>query len=558
MTFASDPTDAPLPIHAPYAPDPLSRTRRLVRLAILIVVSGFCFFYGSAFALFAPALMLPLVAPLPLLTLVAIWALPETRTAPTRTLTILTFAFFACLVMWPNYIAFAPKGLPWITMARLTGFPLFLVLLICTSVSAEFRTRLAESLSSAPLIWRLLVAFSVVQFISIAFSKTTGTSLDKFIQAQVSMTAIFFLSAYVFLKPGRVERMAGMIWAMAMFVGVIGIFEWRKAGILWAHSIPKFLQIPDPSVQFLLATHVRAADGTYRTQSTFSSALGFGEYLALTVPFVIHFAMGAFKPTVRIIAALSLPYLLFIVFITGSRGAVVGCILSFFLYAVAWFVLRWRADRGTLMSPAALVVGAPVAGVVLLLMVMFTRLHKYTVGGGAEQSSTQSRIEQLHMAIPKFLSHPWGYGIGRGAQTVGYVSWGSFITLDSYFITLAIEYGIQGFLLYITFLGASIYNAGKNALDSTGMDREYTFLVPIGIAMLNFLVIKSVFSEEANHPIVFMYIGMIVALAARIRRDKGVMTTARVGERSLLEMLFGAEFGARKRARRLSAPGAGA
>ena len=90
------------------------------------------------------------------------------------------------------------------------------------------------------------------------------------------------------------------------------------------------------------------------------------------------------------------------------------------------------------------------------------------------------------------------------------------------------------------------------------MDREYTFLVPIGIAMLNFLVIKSVFSEEANHPIVFMYIGMIVALAARIRRDKGVMTTARVGERSLLEMLFGAEFGARKRARRLSAPGAGA
>src|SRR5205807_10534786 len=154
-------------------------------LFVLVAVSGFCVFYGFAFALFAPALLLPLVVPLPVLAMIAIWALPEVRAVPTRTLTRLTFVFFVGLVMWPNYIALALLGLPWITMVHITGFPLLLTMLICVSVSSEFRSRLAASLSAAPWIWRGVVAFVVLQFISIGFSDSIGFSIDKFIVAQV-------------------------------------------------------------------------------------------------------------------------------------------------------------------------------------------------------------------------------------------------------------------------------------------------------------------------------------------------------------------------------------
>ena len=519
MTSSAEPVTGPAIIMKPYTPDPNGRGRRRARLLVVVLVSIFCLVYGVVFAALAPYLMLPLIAPLPVLALIVIWALPETRTAPTRTMVVLTFAFFIGLVMWPNYIAFAPPGLPWITMVRLTGFPLFITLLICVSVSQDFRSRLATALNATPVLWKMLVAFAVLQLISIGFSRQPGQSIDKFIVAQVSWTAMFFLSVYVFLRPGRVERMAGMFWVMAILVGLIGIQEWRHAGVLWVGHIPKLLQIPDPAVANALATHVRSADGTYRTQSTFSTSLGLAEYVALTLPFVVQFLFGRYGWPVRLAAAISIPFLLFIVYITNSRLGVVGCMMTLFLYPLIWAVLRWRRDRQSLVAPA-MVLAVPVAIVITgFLTLTWPRLHNLVLGNGAQQYSTIARQDQLGMAIPKLLKHPWGYGISMGPEAVGFVSISGIQTLDSYYITIAIEYGVIGFILYYGFFITSIIYATRYTLKYTGPIREYSFLIPLSIALSNFFVVKSVFSQQDNHPIIFMYLGMMVALAARIKSE---------------------------------------
>src|SRR5580693_4153420 len=156
MTFPAEPVNAGLESRRPYASDPTLPQNRRRSLLVLLAVCVMCLLYGIAFALFAPGLLLALVFPLPVMAIVAIWALPETRTAPTRTLTVLAFVFFVCLVMWPNYIAFAPPGLPWITMVRITGFPLVQTLLICVSVSKKFRIRMATALQATPYLWMIL------------------------------------------------------------------------------------------------------------------------------------------------------------------------------------------------------------------------------------------------------------------------------------------------------------------------------------------------------------------------------------------------------------------
>ncbi len=513
----------------PYTPDPDRIAHRRLRWLLLAAVCVFCLFYGFAFALLAPALMLPLIAPLPVFGLVAIWALPETGRAPERSLWILCCAFFVGLAMWPNYIALAPPGLPWITMVRLTGFPMVLTLLVCISMSEPFRRRVAFALTGAPLLWRALLLFVLIQFVSIGFSKQPGQSLDRFIVAQVSWTSVFFISAYVFTTPGRVEKMAGLLWAMAIPIGIIAALEWRHTSVLWAGHIPHFLQIDDPSVQQNLSVHHRSADGIYRAEATFSTPLGLSEYMALIMPMVLQFAFGDYKQWVRGAALASIPFVLIVVYLSGSRLGAVGCLLSFMLYLGVWAALRWRHNTRNLMGPT-IILGFPVLVAIVGAATFFIgRLHQIVWGTGSAAASTEARKTQLHLALPKLLHHPWGYGISMGGSTVGFTIPNGTVTLDSYYITIAIEYGVLGFIVYFSMLAIAIFYCAKYSESIRFPNREIAFLRPLSICIFTFLVVKSVFSQQDNHPIVFMYMGMIAALCARAKLETD-RATASVSE----------------------------
>jgi hypothetical protein len=241
--------------------------------------------------------------------------------------------------------------------------------------------------------------------------------------------------------------------------------------------------------------------------------------MALTLPFVIQFAVGPYRWFVRLLAIVSIPVMLFTVYITGSRLGVVGCMMSFFLFSLVLIIKKWRSDRHSLIAPAAFLAYPFTALVVLIGIIAWPRLHNLVLGDGAAQSSTLSRQAQLHMAIPKILSHPWGYGISMGADALGFYSPSGILTLDSYYLTVALDYGVLGFIVYYGFLGATAFFAGKYTFQTKATNREFEFLAPLAIAIANFFVIKSVFSQQDNHAIVFMYLGMTVALVARLRDE---------------------------------------
>jgi hypothetical protein len=484
------------------------------RTLVLAVVVVFCFFYGIAVALFMPWLILGLIVPIAILVPIAIWALPDRRAASTRALWGLLFAYMMCLIMWPNYIALALPGLPWITMSRLTGFPLGLILLLCVSTSQEYRESVSKTLASAPLIWILLVVFVGIQTLSIAFSKSVLTSIDKYLVDQLSWTCIFFVSAYVFQKEGRVQRMAGLLWAMAMFVGVIAIFEYRHERVLWAGHIPSFLQINDLAVQKTLAGGSRF--GKYRASSTFGTPLGLGEYMALTMPFVLRFAMGPYPWLLRGLAAFSVLFVMLISVLSGARVGTVGCLIALVLYGGAWSLLKWRREPSSLVGPA-IAAGYPIAALVGAASIAFIgRLRGIFWGDGSQKYSDHDRIVQIQMGIPKILSHPWGYGVGRGGQTLGFAPAGAkSLTIDNYYLDVTLQYGVDGFIVYYGMFLVAMYYCAKVVLTLKTMTREIEMLLPISISLGTFFIIKSAFSEENNHPLVFMMLGMVVALVHR-------------------------------------------
>ena len=486
---------------------------------LFIAVTAFCFFYGLIYAFFAPYLLPMIAMPVVALTGAAIWALPDVNWGPTRTMEGFFFAFFVALIIWPNYLAFSFPGLPWITLLRLFGFPMAGALLISVSASKEFRQRLGSALNATPGIWRLFVAFILLEAISIAFSAQKSFSVSKFFVAQVDWTAIFFVSCYVFLRPKRVEQWAMLLWLLALPVGVIAIAEYRVQHVLWAGHIPSFLKIQDETVQRIMTGTERAYTGMWRSQSTFALSMALAEYIALTVPFTIHFAVLSNKFAVRALAIASIPFLFVVVFVTGARLGMVGFGLSFLGYFLIWAALKRRRDSRAII-PSALLYGYPVLFSAVLGATLF--FHRVTVmvwGGGQHQNSTDARVTQYTMGIPKVLSHPWGYGMGLGAETLGFYQPGGLLTIDTYYLSIALEYGVIGFIVYYSMIIVSIYYASRWTLRASPDDRDASFLVPAAISLLNFLVIKSIFSQQDNNPLAYMMMGMIVALVFRVRKS---------------------------------------
>jgi len=477
--------------------------------------------YGLIYAFFAPYFILWFAIPLLVLALLTIWALPsDLASTLNRPLEILFFTFLCVLVVWPNYLAVAIPGLPWITLVRLVAVPLLVVFLICLSTSKAVRSTLAHTIKSSRVVVSLYIGFALIQTLSIVFSPDVGGSFDRYITAQTTWTSIFFISMLVYSRPARIQLWAALLWATAVIVAVLGVWEYKLGHVVWAGHVPSFLKIDNPDVQRIMAGQMRANTGVYRVQSTFSTSLGLGEFIAYALPFILYFAIENYPRIVRFLALAVVPLLFFVVNASGSRAGMIGFLLTLLAYLLAWGAIRWRRVRGGLLGPA-IVWAYPVTVALFFTATIFIgRLHRMVWGGAETGPSTDARRIQYEMGWPKILSHPWGYGIGRGAITLGFVEPNGMLTIDTYYLTVALEYGVLGFILYFGAFLFAVGGATRSVLAPFDRrNREAGFLLPAGICLINFVVIKSVFAQQDNHPLVFMVLGMALALTYRIRKE---------------------------------------
>jgi hypothetical protein len=330
----------------------------------------------------------------------------------------------------------------------------------------------------------------------------------------LSCVNIFFVSSYVFSKPGRAARLATIIWWIVVFLCVIGFQEKRHEVIPWAGHIPSFLKIDPLTLNQIFSSKARAATNMYRVQSKFTTPLSFAEFLAMAAPFIIHAMVTTRRWYVRLAAPVTLVVMIYTIILTDSRLGFVGLFLAILIYLLAWGALRWQRDKSSIFGPAV-ILSYPALFVGFIVSTFFVgRLRALVWGTGAQAASTESRAEQWHMGIPMVLSHPWGYGIGRAAETLGYRE-DDLLTIDSYYLSLALELGIIGFILYCLIFLSAIWKGGRVILYHR--DDDSAILIPVLIALINFVVIKSILSQQENHPFAFMLVGVAVALIYRIR-----------------------------------------
>ena len=500
------------------------------RFVLTVCFLAFCLIYGAAFALVAPSSLTAFAIPIVFVGLFVVWALPDMKRGPTRMLEICFDAFLLLLIIWPDYIALALPGLPWITVTRITGLLLVVTLVTCLSVSNDFRKTMKLVLSSVPILWKTVLIFAAIALVSVFPSREPEYSIDKFVSAQISWTAIFFISVYIFSTGSRFERWARYLWFAALVVAALGLVEYFESRLPWAGHIPSFLKIEDPSVLRSVQGIVRSATGRYRVQGPFGSPLGFAEFVTLSIPFIVYFGIDKKQSLiVRLATVPSLALLLFVTIETNSRLGMVGWLFTFLLYPLIWAIKKWRTDKQSILA-ALMIVGYPTFFCASVAATFFVgRIHALIWGNsGSEMASTAGRVVQYTKGLPMVLSHPVGYGIGMAAETLDYHEPSGLLTIDTYYLAVVLEYGILGFAVYYGMIAMSVVFAIRGELESSESGSEPSLFASIAISLINFLVIKSVFSQQGNHPLIFMMMGGVVSLTYLLRAQK------KVGEPSCL------------------------
>src|SRR3546814_5710741 len=94
------------------------------------------------------------------------------------------------------------------------------------------------------------------------------------------------------------------------------------------------------------------------------------------------------------------------------------------------------------------------------------------------------------------LKNPWGFGADQGAAALGYLTPAGEITLDSYYLTIGLDYGVAGFIAFYGMLLAAIYLCVRVYLTSS--ESEARIAAPVAIALGAYFVIKSRSEEHTS------------------------------------------------------------
>jgi len=489
--------------------------RRRYRFIATTVLAAISLLYGLVLGATGTIFLMQLLLPLGAIAFLVLWLLPETDNPSPRTVEVLFFAYLIVSMLWPDYLAIALPGLPWITLARLTALPLAFFYISSLSQSQRYRNEITDVLKEVPLIWKAMATFAAVAAFSVAVSDKPVESANRFFVALYAWVMMFFVASHVFKRPGRATLFSYIVWACTVVIIIITVFEVRKQALPWAGHIPNFLKIQDESVQRALAPKVRGSTGVFRAQSKFGTALTMAEFLALSVPFVMHLAAYHRHWIIRIAAFATLPPMIWAIVQTDARLGMVGLMFASLLFILAWAVMRSRERKDSVLAPLVLL-GYP-AGFTVFLVASLTvqRIRNMVWGSSAYSDSNQARIDQMNMGIPMILKGPWGYGIGRSGEQLGYTNAAGVITIDNYMLAISLELGIIGFSAFVGMFAVAALAGGKEIYRQ--YDFETSLIVPSVITLINFLIIKTVLSQMENHTLFFAVLGLTVTLIYRIR-----------------------------------------
>ncbi len=508
---------------------PYEKHRRLgwfSRLTLGTSLVGLAAFYGLLCAILPMQLLVVPLFPVLLILLLILWMLPDIGGVRDVSVASWLVLFLIMNALWPPIAAINLPGIPVILPTRVFLFGVLTIFCLNFATSSEMRGEVIQSMRAMPLLNRLFWLFWVTTLISVPIAYSISFSISKWINNQIYWTLMLAASAWLATRPGFPMRVARVLGWTLPIIAVLGINEYRMQEMWWPAYLPPWLR-SDPALYLrLFEPSFRAYTTEYRVRGQLGNALYTAEYLALVFPFLVYFLMRAKRLSHTIYLSAGVLASMMTMYFTSSRSAMIGLVLTLAVYPLLES-LRVRRQRPSSLMASTVFYAYPIFAVMLAATVVFwRRAHVLILGGYQTQASTDARSAQWAMGWPKIFRHPFGQGAGNSGDVLGFFNPGRDApTVDSYYLTLLLDYGFLGFAFFFALLACTVWMSGRAYIDAR--DEETLLLAPIAIAFTNFLIIKSAASSEASFPVVFVLLGIAIALVSRVRADTRVVSHIR-------------------------------
>lgn len=466
-------------------------------------------FYGLLCSVLPMALIMVPAVPILVMTALCLWLLPDVGVVNTDRIGSALIWFLGLFAVWPPYVAFDLPGLPWIYPARIAVAIMVFLALVNLSMSGWWRSQIWQRLQTMKVINWLFWGFWATTTFSLVFSGSISFSLNKYANNQIFWTLMFVMAAYFGSRRGFARRACSVLVATMMVTVLVGIYEARVQEVFWLRYLPPFLQVDPEFLGRVAKSQARAGTDVYRVRSTFAVSLYFAEYLAMMYPLLIYFLINS-RGWKKAALYFALAGTAVVAYETNARSAMVGALLTAVIYP---FFVVWRARRRnpTSVTASAGVFSYPVAMVIIANLVIFwRRAHVMILGGGEHQASSDARKAQWEMGWPKVFTHPFGHGVSRSGEVLGYVNLAGELTIDTFYLGCLLDYGFLGLATFVGMFAAPLWYGSRLYFNTTDKDEELA--LPLAVGLFNFVVIKAVLSSEGNIPLAFCLLGFLVGL----------------------------------------------
>jgi hypothetical protein len=434
---------------------------------------------------------------------------------PAQAIYCFLFILIVMLILWPRYVFFNIGSLPRVNPYTLFLFFSLLCILVFSIYSPSFLDRAKTTLKEGRTISLLLIFWIVWRIFANFFGNEPIASYIIWFRDVIYLLSFFLIGSIFFSYKNADEHFVKILLACSFLASCFGVVETLRH----ENYFVGFASVGDNSDAYDAIKNITTAkmrDGMYRAQSVFSNPIVFAQIVSACLPMMIY-GLIAFKgKTWKIFSVLSLLVGVIAILCSGARSGLVASIIGSLLIGLFFFV---RSVRSGYLSKVLSILSIPVMAMAVGISFIFVQSLLYGQSR-LETNSGSVRLIMLNNAISALGDSPiFGYGDGMAPMIAGLVSTSGIMTIDSYFLSVAVDGGYLSLALFLLIVSVVIYQVFKFGV--LGVHPRSFYLSALGASFISLICVFSVLSITDGFGLFWLIAAAITAEVSRIRSDNG-------------------------------------
>jgi O-antigen ligase len=357
---------------------------------------------------------------------------------------------------------------------------LFVTLLACLAIYL-FKKEKNLNVIQTPFLLGFIIA-AILSHVSMFYMQGAINTADELVR----LAALYFISCALFVDKERLEFYFKLMAVCALVMTMHGIHQFHFGGTGWT------------GIKLYRGEQVRYL-------GVFNDPNDMGMLLVIAVPMILYLLNKSKNFILKFYWILVLATILYGIYLTGSRGTLLGLLAIMFIYV---FLRMSKAFA--------------IASFVIILPVAFALTQLSTIS--SDDASSAGRIDAWGEGIQMLKSNPV-FGVGHGLFKDHH-----HIAAHSSYVEVFSETGLVGYFFWLGFVSMSLYGLYRfsfkfslpdqdtvSAVDAKKLADYKSLSTALVFSLVAFMV-TAFFISRSMQPLLFILCAMSAGLFFQIRQ----------------------------------------